>query len=227
MLISSIGLLAILVPLLQSGLQPSFAIGALSLIGILGLFTLPHQYVGRVLMTATIVAISSLLVDLFVPINRIQAESSILHWAIALTLIVLMVVYFGREFVGLDIRTKVVLGILATGGTALSVFVLFSANQTQQVTSILSNKLETSVSHLAEEQLTNKVGTLAEQANQSFNDVRQDVESLAQNWTSLQEQKQILSQGTYWDARKQLTNWTVDNTAIQQQIFHLFTCPLP
>jgi GAF domain-containing protein/HAMP domain-containing protein/PAS domain-containing protein len=205
MLISSIGLLAILVPLVQSGLQPSFAIGALSLIGILGLFALPHQYVGRVLMTATIVAISSLLVDLFVPINRIQAESSTLPWAIALALIVLMLVYFGREFVGLDIRTKIVLGILATGGTALGVFVMFSANQTQQVTSILSKKLETSVSHLAEEQLTNKVGTLAEQANQSFNDVRQDVESLAQNWTSLQEQKQILSQGTYWDVRKQLT----------------------
>jgi uncharacterized membrane protein YjfL (UPF0719 family) len=93
---------------------------------------------------------------LFVPINRIQAESSTLPWAIALALIVLMLVYFGREFVGLDIRTKIVLGILATGGTALGVFVMFSANQTQQVTSILSKKLETSVSHLAEEQLTNK-----------------------------------------------------------------------
>jgi GAF domain-containing protein/HAMP domain-containing protein len=205
MLISSIGLLAVFVPLLLSGLQPSLAIGALSLIGILGLFTLPHRYVGRVLMAATVIAISSLLIDLFVPFNRIHAESSILHWAIALTLVALMVAYFGREFVGLDIRTKIVLGILATGGIALGVFVLFSANQTQQVTNILSSKLETSVSRLAEEQLTNTVGTLAEQSNQSFNDVRQDVEGLAQNWVSLQEQKQILSLGTYWDGRTQLT----------------------
>ena len=204
-LIGSIGLLSILSPLSQGGLQPPLAIGALALIGILGLLTLPRTYTGRVLMAGTTVSIISLLIDLFGPAGRVQSGSQVIRWGIALALLAILIFYFSREFVRLNIRTKIVLGILATGGVALGVFALFAASQTEQVTTILSDRLETSVSHLAEEELTNKVDTLAGQANQSFNDVRQEVESLAQNWTSLQKQKQNFGQSTYWDARTKLS----------------------
>ena len=204
LLIASIGLLSILTPLFRNGLQPPYAIGALSLIGITGLFTLPRKYIDRVLIAAMIVAIGSALPDVFGVPNRLSAPYPNIRWAIALTLLAFFIFYFSREFVWLNIRTKIVLGILATGGVALSVFAIFAATQTKQITDILSGKLETSVSRLGEEQLTNRVNTLAEQANQSFNDVRQQVENLAQNWTSIQSQKQILGDGEDWDAHTSL-----------------------
>ena len=204
MLMASVGLLSIISPMLRSGLQPAYAIGTLSLIGITGILTLPRRYVGRVLMAATIVAISSGLVDVFGPADRLPAEYPNVRLAVALILLAILIFYFSREFVWLNVRTKIVLGILATGGVALGAFAIFAATQTRQVTGILSGKLENSVSRLAEEQLTNRVNTLAEEANQSFDDVRHEVERLAQNWVSLQEHGQTLGQGNYWDARAKL-----------------------
>jgi GAF domain-containing protein/HAMP domain-containing protein len=111
---------------------------------------------------------------------------------------------FRQEFLTLSIRTRIVLGILATGGVALGIFAIFAARQTEQVTTILSNRLETSVSLLAEEQLVNSVNEQAELANESFGDVREEMESLARIWTSLQKQSESLGQGNYWDAQAKL-----------------------
>lgn len=205
MLFASVGLLAILLPVVRSGLQPAYALGAFSLIGVIGLLTLPREYGGRILMAATNIAIASVLVDIFGPANRAPADYPVVRWAISLILFALAIFYFGRIFVALNIRTKVVLGILATGGVALGVFALFATQQTEQVTGILSTRLENSVSRLAEEQLRNKVDVLATQTNAAFEDARKQVESLTHNWESLQLQKQKFSAGTYWDARTQLT----------------------
>jgi GAF domain-containing protein/HAMP domain-containing protein len=204
MLIATIGVQSILSPLVQSGLHPPTAISALALIGCVGILTLPRKYIGRVLMVGMIIATISVLVDLFGPEGRVQAGSAFVRWGFALTLLALLIFFFSREFFSLNIRTKIVLGILATGGVALGVFGIFAASQTEQVTTILSDRLETSVSLLAEEQLINSVYTQAELANESFSDVREDVESLARNWTSLQNQKQALNQGSYWNAQASL-----------------------
>lgn len=108
------------------------------------------------------------------------------------------------KFPTLNIRARIVLGILATGGMALIIFAVLGASQTQQITSLLSDRLETSVSLLAEEQLINSVNERANLVNQSFADVRDEVESLAGTWESLQNQKRSLSQGSYWDAGEKL-----------------------
>jgi hypothetical protein len=71
-------------------------------------------------------------------------------------------------FFSLDIRTRIVIGILGTGALALAVFIFFVFNQTQQVTGILAGRLEKSVTDLAEEQLKNTVLTHANQTNQLF-----------------------------------------------------------
>ena len=179
MLIAAIGLHSILSPLEQSGLQPPTAIGALALIGCIGLVTMPRKYTNRVLTVGMIVAAISVLVDLFGPEGRAQAGSSAIRWGFALTLLILLIFFFSREFFSLNIRTKIVLGILATGGVAVGIFAIFAISQTAQVTTILSDRLETSVSLLAEEQLINSVYTQAELANESFSDVREEVESFA------------------------------------------------
>ncbi len=108
---------------------------------------------------------------------------------------------FWQRFLSLSIRTKIILGILATGGLALVIFAIVTARQTNQITSTLSNRLETSVSQLAEEQLRNTANEQAVRADESFRNVQAEVESLAQTWTSLQKQKASLREGIYWDAK--------------------------
>ncbi len=107
---------------------------------------------------------------------------------------------FRQGFLSLSIRTKIILGILATGGLALVIFAIVTASQTNQITSTLSNRLETSVSQLAEEQLRNTANEQAVRADESFRNVKAEVESLAQTWTSLQKQRRSLREGVYWDA---------------------------
>ncbi len=111
---------------------------------------------------------------------------------------------YRQGFLSLSIRTKIILGILATGGLALIIFALVAAFQANRMTSTLSSRLGTSVSHLAEEQLRNTVKAQAALADSSFRDVQDQVESLASTWTSLQTQKESLGKGVYWDAASKL-----------------------
>ncbi len=104
----------------------------------------------------------------------------------------------------LNIRTKIVTGILGTGSLALAVVVFFILNQSLKVTNTLSARLDASVSGLAEEQLLNTAFTQADQANQTFQAIANQVASLAQNWSALQSRKEALNQAPYWDARTQL-----------------------
>ena len=111
---------------------------------------------------------------------------------------------FPRFFPQLNIRSRIVFGILATGGVALALFAAIGITQTVQVTTSLSDRLETSVSLLAEEQLINTVNEQAEQTNQSFLDVSEEVENLANAWESLQAEKRSIGQGGYWKAEQSL-----------------------
>ena len=109
-----------------------------------------------------------------------------------------------QGFLSLSIRTKIILGIVATGGLALVIFAIVAGRQTGLMTATLSNRLETSVSQLAEEQLKNTVNEQAVLSDQTFRDVQDEVESLAGTWTALQNQKATLSKGSYWDASTKL-----------------------
>lgn len=204
MLMAAIGLHAVLAPATQRGLHPPLAITTLALIGSIGFLTLDRKYIRRVLMMGAVIAMVSVLIDLFASTARTQAGSPVLRWALALSFLLLFLFLTSREFFSLSIRTKIVVGILTTGGAALVIFAVFAASQTGQITTILSNRLETSVSLLAEEQLINTVDKQAELANASFKDVSEEVQGLARNWTSLQNQKESLNQGTYWNAEKSL-----------------------
>lgn len=112
-----------------------------------------------------------------------------------------------KTWLALDMRAKIVAGILGTGALALAVLIFFVLNQTQKVANALAERLEASVSQLAEEQLANTAFVQAEQANQSFKDVMEEVSGLAGNWAALQGQKEVVSQRTYWDASTNLVQW--------------------
>ena len=123
---------------------------------------------------------------------------------IAFGLLVFIAV-ISRNFRNLSLRVKVVLGILLTGGIAMGILVFFAVDRAAKITSSISQRLETSVSLLAEEQLVNTAASESKNADQFFNEIKAEVERLAEYRISLQDQKAILSQGTYWDAATNLT----------------------
>ena len=122
--------------------------------------------------------------------------------AIALIVFGLLVftMLLARNFRNFNLRVKIVLGILLTGGIALGILAIFIVDSTAKITNSLSQRLNASVSLLAEEQLVNAAILESEHANQFFNAIKTEVERLAEYRISLQSHKAILSQGTYWNA---------------------------
>jgi GAF domain-containing protein/HAMP domain-containing protein len=113
-------------------------------------------------------------------------------------------IIFLREFRHFRLRVKIVLGILVTGGVSLAVLASIAVINTLAITNSLSSRLETSVSLLAEEQLINTVFTEAYTANVSFQDITDEIVSLASYWSNLRSRGISLSEGSYWDARNSL-----------------------
>jgi len=204
-LVTAVGLQSILTPLVERGSGISNSVTTLVLIIGICLATLPRRYIGRVLMGGLVVSIASIFIDLFGSPSRPAAELGEGRWMFALVMLAIFAVFFAREFISLDVRTKIVIGILGTGGIALAILVFFALGQTQQITSALAERLDVSVSQLAEEHLISTVFTETDQANQLFENVAEEVVGLAHNWVLLRSQKQALNQNSYWDASTNLT----------------------
>ena len=120
-----------------------------------------------------------MVIDLFGNPNRPTAELATGRWIFSFAILILFAIFFAREFLSLDLRTKIVLAILATGGMALGILSFFAINQTQRITGSLSERLESSVQTLSEEQLVNTVSAQADLANQSFEDVVEEIVKLS------------------------------------------------
>ena len=214
--IAAIGLQAIFTPLVQSGVSLPNSITSLALIGSICLTTMPNKYLGRVLTISLVVSFASVIIDLFGNPGRPVAELSQGRWIFAVVVLVIFALFFAREFPSLNLRAKIVVGIIGTGVIALSILVVFALYQTRQVTSTLSQRLDTSVHQLAEEQLINTASTQAYQANQAFEDISEEVVRLAQYWISLKSQDKVLREGTYWETTaeiKQLAGGAYGNSS--------------
>ncbi|HET9588607.1 MAG TPA: GAF domain-containing protein [Anaerolineales bacterium] len=203
-LITGVALQMVMTPLFEGGLGVPSAILSSAMIGIIGLLSMPRQRIGRLLMVSLITGMAIILLDVLLPASRPVANTIAVRWTLALIVFLAFVLLFAREFFTLDIRTKIVLGILATGGVSLVVLALFAFYRAGETIETLSGRLETSVGLLAEEQLINTVFTQASLTNEAFEDIMAEVASLSEYWVSLQDNHQALSQGSYWDASTSL-----------------------
>jgi GAF domain-containing protein/HAMP domain-containing protein len=202
--IFAIGLQSVLTSLVQRGSSVTTAIISLVLIIVIGFGTLPRKYIRHIILTGLLIAVISILLDIFGRLDRPTAQLVMGRWMFSFLVLALFAVLTARQLSSLDLRTKIVLGILSTGGLALAVLVAFAFIQTQQIAASLSTRLDESVSQLAEEQLINTASSQAVQAHQAFQDIAEEVVDLAQNWVLLRSQKDTLNQASYWDAHAKL-----------------------
>lgn len=181
---------------------------ALIVLGVCGSITItvwPRRLVTQSLIINLIIAGAVILTDLFGSANRTQQEMSPSLWVISFLALAVYLFFIIREFNDLDIRTKIITGILLTGGIAVGTLSFFAINRTGDIINSLSKRLETNVRLLAEEQLANTVFQEANHANQFFTDIAEEVNNLAEFRVSLQAKRETFRQGTYWDAATNLT----------------------
>jgi GAF domain-containing protein/HAMP domain-containing protein len=201
---TAIGVQAILLSLVQRGLGLPNAATSFALLMTIGLGALPRRNVRWVILAALICAGATLLIDILGSSARPVAEFSQGRWVFMALILALCGVFLARQILEVDIRTKIVLGIVGTGGLALGVAVTFALSQALQVTNTLSQRLETSVRQLAEEHLNNTAFVEANKANQSFEAVAAEAVDLAQNWVLLRSERRNLGTGAYWNASTSL-----------------------
>jgi GAF domain-containing protein/HAMP domain-containing protein len=204
LLVSAVGLQSLLTPLVLSGLGVPNAITSAVLMSGIGLATLPRKLISRVLVMGLLTLLATILIDSFGSPNRPVALFIQARWIFALIISMVFGFGFAREFLLLDLRTKIVTAILATGGLALAILVSFAFYQTRQITNSLTTRLDSSVRQFGQEQLTNTVLIEANRANEQFEDISEEALSLAQNWASLRSQEESLNRSPYWDASQQL-----------------------
>jgi hypothetical protein len=202
--IAAIALQAVLTPLVLRGLGVPNSIASAVLISGIGLATLPRRFIGRVLAIGLIILLGTVLIDSFGSPSRPVAMWLQFRWTFALVILVVFGFAFAREFLLLDLRTKIVTAILSTGGIALAILITFALYQAGQTINSLTTRLDASVSELAEEQLINNVFIEANKANAEFENISQEAISLAQTWISLRIQREALNQTPYWDASTNL-----------------------
>ena len=200
----AIGLQSVLTPLVLRGLGMPNAVTSSILISGIGLATLPRKYVGRVLVIGLTILLSTVLIDSLGSPSRPLALFIQARWIFALVIAILFAFAFAREFLLLDLRSKIITAILGTGGVALAILVSFALYQAAQTTSSLTTRLDTSVRQAAENQLINRAFIEANQANQEFEDIGEETTGLARIWLSLRNKEKVLNQAPYWDASEGL-----------------------
>jgi GAF domain-containing protein/HAMP domain-containing protein len=150
-------------------------------------------------------AILTIVLDVFGSVNRftLPLVQTLLPMIVGLGLLVLALI-MARDFRNYSLRIKIIIGILATSGVALGMLSYMALTRSGQIISTVSSSLEKNVSDLAEAQLVNTVQSEATRANQFFVEVEETVEGLTANMISLHEQKDVLGEGTYWNAADRL-----------------------
>jgi len=203
-IIGTIVVSSIIEVLTQSGTGINQSVISVVTIGGIALAAMPRRLTGRTLIFGLFVGVAILLIDVFGPTGRPDAVQSSIRWGGTLFLFLVFAVFIAKEFSSLDLRAKIVLGILVTGGIALASLSFMVFDRGQRITNSLSQRLETSVRLRAEEQLVNTVNTQAELANHFFAGIKDDVSGLAEHWVTLHNQRNVLRLGSYWDATTKL-----------------------
>ena len=204
LLMAAIGVQAIFMSVIFRGASVPNALASFALIVAIGLGTMPRRFFGRVLVGAAILSVTTVVIDFFGSTSRPLAGLAQGRWIFAGVTLALFLIFLSRQFLFLNLRTKIIAAILGTGAIALAILSTFALAQATQTANSLTARLDESVRDLAEEQLINTVNIEANKANEEFEDIAEEAIGLADIWISLRSQERSLIQSPYWDANESL-----------------------
>lgn len=171
-------------------------------------FPLPSR--NRAILLAVSTFLVLVVIEIWDPPFRAQSDFYVpVAVAIIATLgIGSLAAYFTRRALGGNIRSKIVAAILTTGFLSLLALSIFALNRAARFVNTFSGNVERLATQLAQEQLISTITNEASKADGAFNTALAQVEGIARQLELLQEQKNTLGKGTYWDAGVRLTRYS-------------------
>lgn len=196
----------LIIPFLVQGLGAIVAVSAIMVtIAIVGLSMSPNYSPTGIVM-GIIFGVTALLIDTLLGIDRIQIPQ-IGTYSTYIVIAIGLPIFFvlASEFRKFSLQVKITLGILLTGGVTVVTLLTFSLNRTNAIVNLLSQRLETSVVKKTESQITNVIETEASKADTVFLEIQNDLASVAEYRTRIENQSYLFNSGTYWNSSEKVT----------------------
>lgn len=168
-------------------------------------FAMSPKYTTSVAITSILFSAGVIALDMALGTTRITLpEMDRLSPLLAGVLGLPILLIFFQQYRRFSLQTKISLGILATGGVAVSIVSYFALSQISNITDLFGKRLETNVRRSAEEQLISRVENEAATANDFFKEIASHVEDISSYHASLLNRSEILGLGTYWNSSEKL-----------------------
>ena len=211
----SLGMIIIfpLSSLLISGLGLILGISLVGIIFALTVQALPTDARARIIFLSILSSVLTIMLDQSGGDYRLALPAlQPFVGALAGGVLIIYAYFIIQNFSDYNLRTKLVVSLMFTAGTAVLVLGLFVFTGARTLIDTMKGQLQTVVRADVEETLNNIVIQEAAIANQTLTEVSDDVAALAVSLQDLLAQESILGQGNYWDARQELTRLPTNNS---------------
>lgn len=167
---------------------------------------MPTRYAISGLVVALVSALLVLLLDYVVlPAGRLRVlELERATPLIVAAFAIFFITFSIRQFNRFNLRIKIALSILLTGGIAVTAVTFYGLIRANNTVNLLNGRYEEAANTNVELKITGTLQAEANKADALFSEILIDLTVFANNRASLESQKAAFSEGTYWNAETRL-----------------------
>ncbi len=187
--------------LVTKGLGVTAASGIILTYLAISLVALKRKYTLITIAAGLAAGATIYILDTFLAATRVQLEQ-LSEYTPYIVILLGMGFSFSlaNEFRRFGLRTKVATGILATGAVIVVTLALFGISRVGTLLQSVTQKFEQSITAQIESEIINTIVIETQKADELFIDTQRNLLTMAEYRAKLEEQKNILGQGAYWNA---------------------------
>jgi len=194
-----------IVPFLVQGLGALVAISAILVILAITGLAMSTNYASSGIVVGVFFGVVALLIDSLLGSNRIQVPQLGTYSAyIAAVIMLPILIVLLSEFNKFSLQVKITLGILLTGGITVATLLAFGLFRINTIIEALTGRLENSITRQTESQITDVIKSNAEKADSVFSEIQNDLISIADYRTRIENQSSQLASAPYWNASEEI-----------------------
>ena len=219
LVITAFSINVLIVPFIVQGLGTIIALSiCVVMLTVTGL-AMASYYVTTGLVVALLLGAVAIVVDFFLGISRVRVpELEIYSPYIVAAITIPLITLFIREFNRFSLQAKITLGIMLTGGIAVAVLVYFGANRIYYISNFITGEYEIIANNQTVEELTGVINQEATRIDNLFLETQSDLASMADYRVTLEQKKDLFTEGVYWNATDKLfqrSNGQYGNSALE------------
>ena len=187
------------------GLGLIIAVITLMVIVAISNLAMPRRFAVPGAVVGSVFSVSFYLLDIYFTGNRLIVEQIQAVAPYVATVVALGFSAIGiREFNRFSLRVKIALGTLVTGAVTVGVLVFFGLGRSNEITQYLLQQFEQTNSENVKQQIVSGAENNANQMNELFTVLVGDINIITSYRANIEEHKDVLSQGSFWDANTRL-----------------------